>query len=64
MTKKQISELKQRILGLNWDSNVKRAKAVNLSRKLMAEAHGCGAQFTKADYRRFFASRRIKQSWV
>ncbi len=58
MTKKQIRALKQRILGLNWDSNVKRTRAVNLSRKLINEAHGC-AEFTKSDYRRFFKARRI-----
>jgi hypothetical protein len=62
MTKKRIRALKQQILALNWDANRKRAKAVNLSKKLM-NAHE-PAEFTKSDYRVFFRSRRIKQSWV
>lgn len=57
--KKEIQKLKQQILGLNWDANRKRAKAVNLSKKLPTRA-----RFTKADYRAFFKSRRIKQIWV
>jgi hypothetical protein len=59
MTKKQVKELKQQILALNWDCHVMRAKAVGLSEKLMNETHGC-AEFTKSDYREFFRSRRIK----
>jgi hypothetical protein len=62
MTKKRIRALKQQILALNWDANRKRAKAVNLSKKLMnAHEH---AEFTKSDYRTFFISRRIKHPWV
>jgi hypothetical protein len=62
MTKKQAQALRQRILALNWDSNIKRAKAVNLSRLLCekAERH---ARFTRADYATFFKSRRIKPTW-
>ncbi len=63
MKKKEAAALKQRILSLNWDANRKRAKAVNLSKKLYNEAHA-HARFTKADYRAFFKARRIKQSWV
>lgn len=58
MTLKQINALKQQILALNWDANRKRAKAVNLSKKLMnAHEH---TEFTRADYRTFFKSRRIR----
>jgi len=62
MTKKQANALKQRILGLNWDANIKRAKAVNLSKQLVenAEEH---ARFTRADYSAFFKARRIKPTW-
>jgi hypothetical protein len=63
MTRKQIKKLKLQILALNWDANRKRAKAVNLSKKLFDEAQK-HAQFTPSDYRRFFRSRGIKQSWV
>jgi hypothetical protein len=63
MNQKQIKALKQRILSLNWDANMKRAKAVNLSKQLVEQVSK-HAQFTRADYRRFFKSRRIKQSWV
>ncbi len=58
MTQKRIRALKQQILALNWDANRKRAKAVNLSKKLM-EAHE-HAEFTQSDYRAFFKSRRIR----
>jgi hypothetical protein len=58
MTKKRIRALKQQILGLNFDAHRKRSKAVGLSQKLMnAHEH---AEFTKADYRAFFKSRRIR----
>jgi hypothetical protein len=63
MTKEQIKALKRQILGLNWDANIKRAKALNLSNLLIDKAHA-HARFTKADYKTFFKSRRIKQSWV
>jgi len=59
MTKQKSMKLKMQILGLNWDANVKRAKAQNLAKKLPAST-----RFTKADYRQFFNSRGIKQSWV
>ncbi|HEV3420850.1 MAG TPA: hypothetical protein VG075_11140 [Candidatus Acidoferrum sp.] len=64
MTKKQANAMKQRILGLNWDANIKRAKAVNLAKLLFEQTYLRHAQFTKADYRAFFKARRIKQSWV
>jgi len=63
MTKRQIKKLKQHILGLNWDANIKRARAMNLSKQLIEQAHA-DVRFTKADYRAFFKSRRIEQSWV
>jgi len=62
MTQRQAKKLKQQILGLNWDSNIKRAKAVNLSRLLCEKAHR-HARFTRADYATFFKSRRIKPTW-
>lgn len=65
MTKTEIKKLKQQILGLNWDSNVKRAKAVNLTNLLMKEAQK-HARFTRADYSAFFKSRGItpEPSWL
>jgi hypothetical protein len=63
MNSREAKALKQQILALNWDANRKRTKAVNLSKKLFDEAqkHAC---ITPADIRRFFKSRRIRQSWV
>jgi hypothetical protein len=62
MTQRQAKQLKQQILGLNWDANIKRAKAVNLSR-LLCETAQRHARFTRADYATFFKSRRIKPTW-
>ena len=62
MTKKQAKALKQRILGLNWDANIKRAKAVNLARLLVDKAYRY-ARITRADYTAFFKARRIKPTW-
>jgi len=59
MTKKEIAKIKRQILGLHWDSNLKRAKAENLSKLLFDKAQK-HARFTKADYRAFFRARRIK----
>ena len=59
VNKKQADALKRQILSLNWDANMKRAKAVNLSKKLVETAH-IHARFTPADYRAFFKARRIK----
>jgi hypothetical protein len=63
MTKKQAKALKQQILGLRWDINRKEAKLERFARFLVENAHG-HARITKSDYRAFFRSRRIKQSWV
>jgi len=63
MTQRQIKKLKQQILGLNWDLNRKRAKATNLAKMLCETAHE-HARFTRADYRAFFKSRRIKPTWA
>jgi hypothetical protein len=62
MTKEQIKALKQQVLGLNWDANIKRAKAENLARLLCEKAQS-HARFTRADYATFFKSRRIKPTW-
>ena len=62
MTKAEARKLKKTILALNWDSNIKRAKAVGLS-KLLFEKAQRHARFTKADYAAFFKSRRIKPTW-
>jgi hypothetical protein len=62
MTQREIKKLKQQILGLNWDSNRKRAKAENLARLLCDNALS-HARFTRADYATFFKSRRIKPTW-
>ena len=59
MNATEANALKRQILSLNWDSNMKRAKAVNLSKKLVETAH-LHARFTPADYRAFFKTRRIK----
>ena len=63
MTKKQAKALKQRILALNWDANIKRAKAGNLARLLVDKARS-HARFTRADYAAFFKARRIKPTWA
>ncbi len=55
MKKEQIKKLKLQILGLHWDSNVKRAKAHNLTTLLPEKQR----RFTKADYKAFFKSRHI-----
>jgi hypothetical protein len=63
MTQKQAKKLKRTLLGLHWDINIKKAKLERLSKLLMDNTHK-HASFTKADYKAFFKSRRIKQSWV
>jgi len=55
MTKEQVRKLKQQILGLHWDSNVKRAKAHNLTALIPEKQR----RFTRTDYKDFFKSRRI-----
>jgi hypothetical protein len=59
MNAKEAKALKRQILALNWDANRKRAKAENLARLLVEEAHR-HARITAADHRAFFKSRRIK----
>ena len=63
MTKKEAKALKQQLLGLRWDINRKEAKIERLARLLVGKAHA-HARFTKADYRAFFRSRRIKPTWL
>ena len=62
MTQRQLKKLKIYILGLHWDANRKRAKAQNLTTKLIQKDPSF--RFTEADYKKFYKSRRVKQSWV
>jgi hypothetical protein len=63
MTKKEAKALKQQLLGLRWDINIKEAKLERLARFLVENAHG-HARITKSDYRAFFKARRIKPTWA
>jgi hypothetical protein len=63
MTKQQAKKLKRKLLGLRWDINMKSAKLERLARLLVEKAHE-HSQFTKSDYRGFFESRRIRQTWL
>jgi hypothetical protein len=59
LTPKQFKALKLHMLGLRWDAIRKNTKADNLLNALNAVKPNW--EFTKRDFRDFFASRGIKQ---